>query len=80
MKLYDAVDKARHVYLIVENCKGKQLDQVIREYAHDAPRKNLPEKLCANILYQLLKGISVCHSLNICHRDIKLENVLLDMR
>lgn len=23
MKLYDAVDKARHVYLIVENCRGK---------------------------------------------------------
>ena len=51
MKLYDAIDKKRHVYLIVENCRGKQLDQVIRELTRDAPQKNLPEELCAKLLY-----------------------------
>ncbi|KAI3669212.1 hypothetical protein L6452_40439 [Arctium lappa] len=27
---------------------------------------------------QLISGVSYCHSMQICHRDLKLENVLLD--
>ncbi|KAF6153016.1 hypothetical protein GIB67_021621 [Kingdonia uniflora] len=27
---------------------------------------------------QLLSGVSYCHSMEICHRDLKLENTLLD--
>lgn len=35
---------------------------------------NLEAKI---ILYQLFKGLSYLHSLQICHRDIKPENILL---
>jgi len=80
MKLYDAIDKERHVYLIVENCTGKQLDNVIREFPREGTRKNLPEEICAKIMYKLLTGIKFCHNLNICHRDIKLENLLVDIQ
>ena len=52
MKLYDVIDKQRHVCLIVEHCKGRQLDQVIRNFPRDdMSRKNLPEELCAKILF-----------------------------
>ncbi|KAJ6416188.1 hypothetical protein OIU84_004898 [Salix udensis] len=27
---------------------------------------------------QLISGVSYCHSMQICHRDLKLENTLLD--
>ena len=30
------------------------------------------------IFQKILKGIQLCHQNNICHRDIKLENILLD--
>lgn len=30
------------------------------------------------ILYQLFKGLSYLHSLDVCHRDIKPENILLN--
>ena len=43
-------------------------------------RKNLPEALCSKILYQLLNGIAICHSMLISHRGIKLENILVDTK
>jgi serine/threonine protein kinase len=39
----------------------------------------LNETICAQILWKLLRGINFCHELNICHRDIKLENILVDL-
>ena len=30
------------------------------------------------IFYKILKGVEACHSVGICHRDLKLENILLD--
>jgi WNK lysine deficient protein kinase len=29
-------------------------------------------------LKQMLEGLNYCHQKNICHRDLKLENVLMD--
>ena len=30
------------------------------------------------IFYKIFEGIKCCHENNICHRDLKLENILLD--
>ncbi|VAI81469.1 unnamed protein product [Triticum turgidum subsp. durum] len=33
----------------------------------------------ARVLFrQLVSGVSYCHSMQVCHRDVKLENILLD--
>ena len=42
--------------------------------------QTLPEKEVARILEQILKGLEHAHSKGICHRDIKLANILLDNR
>lgn len=40
--------------------------------------KTIPEAETKKIFKQILLGIEYCHKHHICHRDIKLENILVD--
>jgi serine/threonine protein kinase len=48
----------------------------LAEMINDLPEKRFGEDDAKTIISQVLKGLSHLHSLNICHRDLKLENVL----
>ena len=83
MKLYDAIDTQRQLYLVVEACEGQPLNTVVREYGNQGiigSRKNLTEEVSIKIIRQIISGLNHCHKLNISHRDIKLDNVLVDMK
>ena len=49
MKLYDVIDHHRHVYLVIEYCRGKMLSSIIREYKNTAGKKSIPESICRKI-------------------------------
>ena len=73
MKLYEVIDTEKYLYLVLEYIKGcSLLDLVKKEHDHV-----LKEKRAINIFHQVVQGIAYCHSKNICHRDIKLENILV---
>lgn len=38
----------------------------------------LGESEAVSLFVQILKGVEYCHYFSICHRDLKLENILLD--
>ncbi|XP_020257723.1 serine/threonine-protein kinase SAPK10-like [Asparagus officinalis] len=58
---------------------------IVMEYASGG---ELFERICNNgrfsenearyFFRQLISGVSFCHSMQVCHRDLKLENTLLD--
>ena len=42
------------------------------------PYRKIDESNCKFIFSQIMKGMNYLHSKNICHRDIKLENIIID--
>ena len=51
----------------------KTLLEILEERGTDL----VPKKV-KSYIYQLLKAIDYCHSMNVVHRDIKPENLLID--
>ena len=42
------------------------------------PKKGFSERHAKLIFHKILKGVQAIHNAGICHRDIKMENILLD--
>lgn len=77
---FDAIDKCRDQLIFLNYCQGGNLYQFI--IAHSPPSA-LPDadvywRILQRIAHELMAAVSYMHSQNIVHRDIKLENVLLN--
>ena len=60
-------------YIILEYAKNRDLEQYIR-----FPKTGFGENLSKIIFYRIAKSIEAIHEKETCHRDIKLDNILLD--
>ena len=40
--------------------------------------KRMAEPMAQRLLYQLVEAVVHCHAQRVCHRDLKLENFVLD--
>ena len=58
--------------LVMEIAAGGEL------YDYLSDKKCLEEKEAKRIFRQIATAVYYCHKNNICHRDLKLENILLD--
>ena len=74
VKLYDAFDTDRHVILVMEYIRGHSL----HGYLKAQPERKFEECEAKKLFKQVINGIEYCHSKSITHRDIKLENLLLN--
>ena len=73
MKLYEVIDTPNNLYLVLEYINGLSLLDVINKESNKFIEQNRAIKL----FFQIVNGIAYCHSKNIAHRDIKLENILV---
>jgi len=72
LKLYDVWETSSSIYLILEYVQGGELF----EYLCDEGRRPVEEAL--DYFQQIVCAVDYCHRFNIAHRDLKLENILID--
>lgn len=71
-KLYDCIEDEQHIYIVMELAAGKTLLKYINS------RGRLKEEETKKLFAQLLDIVDYLHTLNIVHRDLKVENVMID--
>lgn len=73
VKLYEVIEDSYHIVLVQEFLSGCSLGFMLRKKT----TRRLGEIETKHILFSLISAIHYCHSLNITHHDIKLQNLLM---
>ena len=73
-KLYEAFESHKQVFLVMEFVNGGSL----HGYLKMKPNRQMPELEAKFLWRQVVQAIHYCHEIRVTHRDIKLENILLD--
>ena len=74
VKLKEVIHEPNKLYLVFEF-----LDHDLKKFM-SASKAPLPPATVKSFLYQILCGITYCHSHRIIHRDLKPQNILIDHR
>ena len=77
IKLYDLKKTKKHYYLVTEYCNGGELTKALENYQYKYGRP-FPEDLVQYFMRQIISAFKYIHNQGIMHRDIKLENILLN--
>ena len=72
MHLYETFETEKHIILVTELCTGGDLLNYVRK------RRKLTEDVAKVIFKQIIDGLHYIHSKSILHRDIKLDNILMN--
>lgn len=73
-KLFEVFESPKQVFFVMEYVNGGSL----HGYLKMKPNRQMPELEAKFLWRQVVQSIHYCHQRNVTHRDIKLENILLD--
>jgi serine/threonine protein kinase len=71
---HDALDTAKQIHIVMDHVSGGSLHHFLKK----RPGRKLEDHLAKRLFFQVCQGIKYMHERHVVHRDIKLENLLLD--
>ena len=73
VKVLEMFEDDKYMLIIMEYLNGGNLYSFVKK------RRKLREKTAKFLFWQIIQGIKYLHSVGVVHRDIKLENILIDL-
>jgi len=70
LRFLEAFEDLRHVYVITEVCLGGHLGTWLSRVRGDT-------RFAARVAQEVAGALAHCHARGVCHRDLKLDNILL---
>ena len=67
----------KHYYIVMEYCNGGELEKALEKYQMKYG-KAFSEEIVQHLMRQIISAFKYMHEKNIMHRDIKLENILIN--
>ena len=77
MRIESLKKSANHYYIIMEYYNGGTLKENFKKYINQY-KTPFPERIVQHLMRQLVEAVNFLHERQIVHRDLKLENVLLN--
>jgi len=72
IRLLEVFESQKHFLMVMEYAGGGDLLQYVKK------RKRLDEETARAIFKQIVYGLGHCHCRSVLHRDVKLDNILMD--
>ena len=76
IKFYELMLDMNYLYLVFEYCNGGDLDKCLKLHIKKY-EKAFSQEVVQHIMRQIIAGFVYLHTARILHRDIKLENILV---
>uniref|UniRef100_A0A7S1R9Q7 Non-specific serine/threonine protein kinase n=1 Tax=Alexandrium catenella TaxID=2925 RepID=A0A7S1R9Q7_ALECA len=70
LRFLEAFEDPRHVYVVTEVCLGGPLSAWL-------PKVRGDERFVGRVAQEVTGALAHCHARGVCHRDLKLDNILL---
>ena len=74
VKMFEVIETPKQLHLVLEFISGGSLGAYLKK----KPNRRLEENECRRLFRQLVLAIEYIHSEKVTHRDLKLENLLMD--
>ena len=75
---FESIKKTKkHFYVIMELCNGGELSQALAKY-QEKNGKPFTQDIVQHLMRQIIDAFKYIHGKKVIHRDIKLENILLN--
>ena len=77
VKFEDVKKTKKHFYIVMEYCNGGELSKALEKY-QEKYGKPFSQEIVQHLMRQIIDAFKYIHSYKIIHRDIKLDNILLN--